>query len=305
VIGIGEVRRATTDDAQAVLDLALLADLAEVGEPDTTMDLVMGDLESPVMRAGAIDDGDGGLSGYAFIEYQDGHEKAWGDIIVKPGADLDVGRQLVAWLREQARVLAPGKPAHVACSASNQLKQKVYTEAGGVVVRRFFRMAIEFTDDQVIHVPDPAPGVEVRNATDDESDLRTMHSIVDTAFLDHYGHETEAFEVWRGHTIEGSATDTSLWWLAFVDGAPAAGLYGSTLPTAGYVDTIGTLREYRGKGLGRLLLLTSFAEFHRRGYRKVVLGVDATNPTGAVALYESVGMRAEHQGFRHELPPLP
>jgi hypothetical protein len=52
------------------------------------------------------------------------------------------------------------------------------------------------------------------------------------------------------------------------------------------------------------LLLTSFREFHRRGFRKVVLGVDSANPTGALGLYESAGMKAEHEGLRYELPPL-
>jgi ribosomal protein S18 acetylase RimI-like enzyme len=49
-------------------------------------------------------------------------------------------------------------------------------------------------------------------------------------------------------------------------------------------------------------MLTSFAEFHRRGARKVLLGVDADNPTGAVALYESLGMVAVLEGLRYELP---
>jgi ribosomal protein S18 acetylase RimI-like enzyme len=84
----------------------------------------------------------------------------------------------------------------------------------------------------------------------------------------------------------------------------AAGLYGSELPAAGYVDSLGTLRAYRGRGLGRALLLTSFAEFYRRGHRKVTLGVDAESPTGALGLYESAGMTAEQEGWRYELAPL-
>jgi ribosomal protein S18 acetylase RimI-like enzyme len=63
------------------------------------------------------------------------------------------------------------------------------------------------------------------------------------------------------------------------------------------------LREFRGRGLGRALLLTAFAEFHRRGERKVSLGVDASNPSGAVALYESVGMSTHHQAALYEFVP--
>ena len=38
------------------------------------------------------------------------------------------------------------------------------------------------------------------------------------------------------------------------------------------------------------LLRRAFAELAARGLREVRLGVDAENPTGAVALYEDVGM---------------
>jgi ribosomal protein S18 acetylase RimI-like enzyme len=192
----------------------------------------------------------------------------------------------------------------VFCDSSNELKQRVYAEAGGVVVRRFYRMGIDFSDDQTFNVPALPGGVAIRTIAHTDAELRVMHRVVDTAFLDHFGHESEAFEIWRARAAVAECPDPTLWWLATVDDVPAAGLYANVLPTAGYVDTLGTLREYRGRGLGRALLLTSFAAFHRRGLRRAVLGVDATNPTGALGLYESVGMRAEHQGLRHELPPL-
>jgi hypothetical protein len=54
----------------------------------------------------------------------------------------------------------------------------------------------------------------------------------------------------------------------------------------------------------RLLLQTAFAEFGRRGQLTVSLGVDADNPTGAVALYESVGMAVQHETLRYGVPPV-
>ena len=36
---------------------------------------------------------------------------------------------------------------------------------------------------------------------------------------------------------------------------------------------------------------TAFAEFWRRGERRVGLGVDAESPTGATRVYERAGMR--------------
>ena len=49
------------------------------------------------------------------------------------------------------------------------------------------------------------------------------------------------------------------------------------------------------KGVGDALLRHAFGELYRRGARRVGLGVDAENPTGATRLYERVGMRVAYQ----------
>jgi ribosomal protein S18 acetylase RimI-like enzyme len=298
------VRVATLADASAIFAFENDVHLAEIGEPAGTLASIEALFGAATARVGVVEGAEGEVLGWAYIDHEPGHQKSWGDIVVRPDGDVAVARALVGWLRENARELAPGLPSHVFCDSANELKQQVYVEAGGVVVRRFFRMGIDFADDAAIEVPELGAGVEIRNLSFIDSDLRAMHHVVDIAFLDHFGHESEDFEVWRARASGAECPDPTLWWLATVDGEPAAGLYANVLPTAGYVDTLGTLRQFRGRGLGRALLLTSFAEFHRRGLRRAVLGVDATNPTGAVGLYESVGMRAEHQGLRHELPPL-
>jgi ribosomal protein S18 acetylase RimI-like enzyme len=58
--------------------------------------------------------------------------------------------------------------------------------------------------------------------------------------------------------------------------------------------------EYRQRGLGQTLLQHTFAEFARRGFTAVGLGVDAENPTGAVRVYERAGMRVERTNLVFE-----
>ena len=64
-------------------------------------------------------------------------------------------------------------------------------------------------------------------------------------------------------------------------------------PGLGWVRILGVLPEYRQLGLGQALLRHTFAEFERRGFDAVGLGVDAENPTGAVRVYERAGMHVE------------
>jgi ribosomal protein S18 acetylase RimI-like enzyme len=152
-----------------------------------------------------------------------------------------------------------------------------------------------------VEPPAVPEGVILRGVAD-AADVRAMHHVVETAFADHYAHEPASFEQWRRVTVDGACPDLGLWWLAEADGVPVAGLYGMEAPYGGWVDTLGTLREHRGRGLGATLLRTAFAEFARRGLSKVGLSVDATNPTGARGLYRSVGMTVEHEDLRFALP---
>jgi ribosomal protein S18 acetylase RimI-like enzyme len=56
--------------------------------------------------------------------------------------------------------------------------------------------------------------------------------------------------------------------------------------------TLGVERTWRGKGLAKALLATSFNAFGEAGLTHTMIGVDAENPTGAFRLYESVGYEA-------------
>jgi ribosomal protein S18 acetylase RimI-like enzyme len=49
-------------------------------------------------------------------------------------------------------------------------------------------------------------------------------------------------------------------------------------------------------------LLAKFEQFRDRGFPEASLYVDSTNPTGAVRLYESVGMDVAAEWDRHEFP---
>jgi mycothiol synthase len=58
----------------------------------------------------------------------------------------------------------------------------------------------------------------------------------------------------------------------------------------GWVDVVGVRRPWRNRGLGLALLRHAFAEYHRRGVRKVGLSVDAESVTSAPRLYGRAGM---------------
>jgi mycothiol synthase len=304
VSAVPTIRRASAADADAILALSVECDVAERGEVETTIEEIRSDLATEGFVGGVIGPDGGELAGFVWAERQPGHQTIYADYSLRPAADTAFAPPMLDWLRDQARALGPGIAPHVFADSENGPKCELYEAAGGTVIRRFYRMGITVDGAATAGPPALDDGILIRGLTDGESDLRAMHRVVNSAFADHYNHEPYSYDKWLEGTVGGRMSDLSLWWLATVDGEPAAGLCAVEFPTAGHVDTLGTLRSYRGKGLARALLLTAFAEFERRGLPRVTLGVDATNPTGALALYESVGMTVEHEGRRYELPAL-
>jgi ribosomal protein S18 acetylase RimI-like enzyme len=90
--------------------------------------------------------------------------------------------------------------------------------------------------------------------------------------------------------------DPTLWFLAW-DGDELAG-FALDFPDLGadtelgHINWLGVRKPWRRRGLAEALLRRSFAELHTRGKSRVGLGVDARNVTGALRVYERVGMHA-------------
>jgi ribosomal protein S18 acetylase RimI-like enzyme len=100
------------------------------------------------------------------------------------------------------------------------------------------------------------------------------------------------------------ARDPDGWWLLTVDGVDAAiCLLDESRADIGdgYVAVLGVRRQFRGRGLAQLLLRRAFVHYRDLGRAGTQLGVDAENLTGAVRLYEGVGMSAVRSVQGHAL----
>jgi GNAT superfamily N-acetyltransferase len=124
---------------------------------------------------------------------------------------------------------------------------------------------------------------------------RAVYDAYVEAFADHWGFVAESFADWRTWNL-GPNQDTSLWRLVQVGGEIAALCMSAPSrgddQTLGWVGVLAVRRPWRRRGLARALLLESFGLFRSIGCQRAALGVDSENTTGAIALYEGVGMRA-------------
>jgi ribosomal protein S18 acetylase RimI-like enzyme len=109
---------------------------------------------------------------------------------------------------------------------------------------------------------------------------------------------------WRDFNVDRHGFDPSLWWLV-EDGDELAAVslnawHFSGDPHYGWIHVLGVRPRWRKRGLGTALLRHSFRDFKARGGTRVGLGVDGENTTGAVRLYEQVGMRPVRRNDTYE-----
>lgn len=177
-------------------------------------------------------------------------------------------------------------------------------ELAGVVASRGYRLWRSSYTMEIALGGEPAEsplpaGIEVRpyrEGADDE----VVRAAVNEAFgEDPFFHPVSA-SGFRDHYLGARGYDPSLWLLAW-DGGDLAG-FSLTYPERvgeeglGWVGTLGVRTPWRRRGLGEALLRASFRALHARGLRRVGLGVDAENATGALRLYERAGMHVVRQG---------
>jgi ribosomal protein S18 acetylase RimI-like enzyme len=227
------------------------------------------------------------------------HPWIWGRVHPDFGG-LGIGTWLLQWADEHACKVLDNLPADLRFAPRIGTyrpaieSKKLFGDMGYRQIRSSYNMQIDM--DDAPPAPIWADGITLKIFSP-ETDTEAVYKANDEAFRDHFGHVEAPYEEGLSrfkHFMMEENFDPNLWFLAMA-GNEIAGVslcrprsYGD--PDMGYVDNLSVRRAWRKKGVGLALLRCSFGEFYRRGYRKVGLGVDAENLTGALRLYEKAGM---------------
>jgi mycothiol synthase len=167
-------------------------------------------------------------------------------------------------------------------------------------VRYSFQMRIDLHDD----LPEPCwpDGISARMMQ--PGDERRVYEANNEAFADDWYFRVQPFEEWSSDAFGRENFDPTLTWLAEEDGELAGfsanSWHFSGDPQFGWIGTLGVRPHWRRRGLATALLNQSFRDFRSRGANRVGLGVDAQNETGAVRLYERVGMQVVRRNDTYE-----
>ncbi|WP_308250364.1 GNAT family N-acetyltransferase [Sphaerisporangium fuscum] len=294
-----DIRRPARKDAPAVHGLVSACDIEVLGHPDMTLDDVADTLADP--------DFDPGRDGWLVYPRAGGEAPVGWAYAARRGdtgnVEIEVcsrDSRLTSWLWDTvlrrareiaAEVGSPRAVADIGIYQQDGAKRALAEEHGFAPATGFQRLRIDHTEVD----PGFLPGATVHPAADSEELMRAAHRIHQVGFAEHFGFVPREFDEWKEHFESSSTHDWSQLVLAQMDGRPAAMLLGSDMFAAdencGYVRVLSVLPEFRGRGLGRLLLKRAFAADARRGRVGTYLHVDTNNTTPALGLYLSVGMR--------------
>jgi len=308
------VRPATPDDADVAWEVTAAFDRSVVGRPDMTRDEVRDVIEEVRAEAKAdtdvnallVLDADSTARGFCYVFPKHGSDLVDIDLYADPAVDRHDGLDLSGWLLTQVerRAAEHGRAAGLAsvradkgCYRQDETSRQMLEARGYVMATTFNRMRVELEGPPDEQPPSPPPGYRVRHVdAGDEAGLRAAHAVREASFDQHFGSVARPYEEWYASLAARSEVDFSQLWLVETDeGEPVAMVLNTDAfvedDNAGYVLSIGTVTQHRGRGLARLLLQISFADMRRRGRVAAILHVDTANVTDALRLYESVGMR--------------
>ena len=311
------IRPASLDDAEAVCDLCNAWSMALHDMPSHDVNEERVDWQVPGFNLETdtrlVFDSGGSLVAYASVwDVSDPHVRIGS--YVRTHIDLEdpsLEEALFSWVETRARASIERAPddarvvlSHTASEKDDQRKA-LLERRGFELVRHFVRLRIEMDGPpEAARIPE---GIVIR-PFDPERDLRGMVEADRDAFRDHWGHIPrdldEELKMWSHWVHEDPDFDPSVWHMACA-GDEIVGLsIGSTKrPEAenlAYIFVLCVKRAWRGRGIARSLLRHSFAEYYRRGCPVVELDADAANLTGAMRLYESVGMRVARTDHAYE-----
>ena len=279
------------DDARAVYELMAAQELADIGTVEIEEADIVGDWSRPSFDVST--QGIGVLDGDRLVGYAEFAMPDRGDAAVDPAyRGRGIGTALAAWMRETAALLGAtvvGMPVPEGSAGDRLL-------AGLGYEIRWSSWVLQLPEGAEI-VDRPLPeGYAVREA--DPSEYRAVHAVVEDAFLEWSVRDRETFEDFHAVVMGRPGFEPWMIRAAFDPTGEVVGVAVESLfqpedgrPTDAYISRLAVRRDQRNRGLAQALMVDAFRVGREHG--AVTSGLSTDSRTGALTLYEKVGMKVE------------
>ena len=216
-----------------------------------------------------------------------------------------IGRELLAWQTRRATELVADVSPHLSAVAMlgayewQEANLRLVERAGYRPSRWFDELHRSLDDLPSLLAP---PGITIRSWGPDDSEPARL--VGNAAFADHWGSTPRTSETWSADlSAHGRRLDLSF--VAEESGEVVGYSLNAYYPDDvavtgrhdGWIDSLGTLRSHRRRGIASALVVASLHAFAGAGLEGAMLGVDSDNPSGAYGIYERLGFRRQHRNI--------
>jgi ribosomal protein S18 acetylase RimI-like enzyme len=257
---------------------------------------------------------DGELAGYAYTfhlpsELREERCYVFGE--VDPAfRRRGVGTSLMRWgierAEQQLRSSGRSLPRYIRADSYDFIDgaHRLFAHVGMRVVRYTDELLRPLTDLPPLTQPNGARVIPWPEGRDEE--IRVAKN---EAFADHWGSTPTAASHWE-QMVHGYGSRPDLSFIAVdADDRVIGHCLDKRFPSddellgrrAAWIDNLGTLREWRGKGVASALIAHALHAFAAADCTHASIAVDSENPTGAAQLYRRLGFLPEHRTITHEI----
>jgi mycothiol synthase len=208
--------------------------------------------------------------------------------------------KLLSYATDRARELG-AKVAHVNIREDNIVAIRVLHRLGFSLVRRFLELGLDIANVGELDMAQVAPGCRYIQHGEEGK----LTQLQNRAFAGAWGYNPNTVEeiTFRVNSSTCSREDIVL----IYEGDKAIGYcwtgisYEEGIPSIrkGRILMLGVTPDYRGKGIGKKLVLAGLARIRRKGLQVVELTVDSENKA-AYTLYQSIGFEVQTNTFWYE-----
>ena len=209
-----------------------------------------------------------------------------------------IGRRLLAWQHDRAREMLSESPqvmpAWVMSYAADRAPEHgaLLQHLGFEPARYFTTLERALTEPHTAVVAPPEFVIEPYRASLSEQ----VRASKNAAFADHWGSQPTSRESWESMQRLPSFRP-ELCRIARVGDEVVAFLiteineddWARQGARSAYIGLVGTVREWRGRGLASVMLAQALEAYRAQGLDLAVLDVDTENPTGALGVYTRLG----------------
>jgi mycothiol synthase len=286
-------------DAGAVAALRQAVEVARDGTSDVSVESVLAEWGLPGFSladdAWLVEDHVGTATGYGLCCVEEPPAGIVAEQVVHPAhRGKGLSRLLLGVCEERAaEMVAVANPAGhgslgVWTHESDRRRVALFERRGFGQTGSFLRLERDL-GDRLEH-PEWPQGVRIasfRRGVDETA----VHAAYEEGFLDDPGGAAGDFDEWVTSRFGTADPDFGLWLVAWDGDEVVGGIESTETSAGGYMGELFVRPPWRGRGLGRALMLQEIVELARRGVKNAYFAVDAAN-TRALHLFGSLGFRS-------------